>query len=118
MICGGFVGWHLAQTCDVLPMGWQIVGAFVLTVPAAFDFVAHELIARYRSSTFRRFCTGISFGFVVGATVASALHGQIWPLMGLLAYLMMMQVAIAAIFKATGHLDAYVERYATATHNG
>ncbi len=117
--CLGMLGGALAGYC-INPAGievhntWLVTGSIALALPAAFDFTAHELIKQYRSSNFRRFITGCLFGIGVGACLATAWQGSRWPLFCLLAYLALMQVVIAGLFRISGHLDSYVARYEAA----
>ena len=87
-----------------------------LTLPAAFDFAAHELNKKYRSTNFRRFVTGGMFGVVVGVCLALAWQGIRWPLFCLLAYLALLEIAIAGLFRICGHLDSYIARYEAALY--
>lgn len=95
---------------------WLFIGGLCLTLPAAFDFAAHELIKTYRSTNPRRFITGGFFGFAVGLCLARMWQGAGWPLICLLVYIVFLEFVVAGLFWAHGHLDSYIERYVAAVY--
>ena len=116
MVAGGVLGLLLAQTCAGIGLVSGLVATLAMTLPAACDFAAHELSVKYRSTNPRRFATGITFGFVVGACLGQMRQGNPWPFLGLLAYLALMQVAIVRLFQMRNHCDSYLDRYASAVY--
>ena len=116
MFSGTFVGWQLERVFARFDLLWCLIGAMALTLPAAFDFAAHELSTKYRSNNIRRFGTGLIFGFVIGACLVSLRNGNPWPFLGFIAYLAVMQFVIVRLFQIHGHSDSYLERYASAVY--
>ena len=116
MFGGLLFGCYINLVCNEIPSAWLVTVGLCLTLPAAFDFTAHELIKKYRSTNFRRFITGGMFGVAVGACLAHAWQGERWPLLFLLAYLALLELVIAGLFRVYGHLDSYVARYTAAVY--
>ena len=114
MLCGAFAGYGLAQFTYNCTFAQLMVASIGLTLPAAIDFTCHELVSKYHSSNIRRFVSGSLFGIPGGVAVTFAIHGRWKLLLFLLAFLALMQFAIATLFKLRGHMDPYVERYARA----
>ncbi len=111
MFGGVLAGCWIKVTMFGVPHICLVMCGLGLTLPAAFDFAAHELSKKYRSTNFRRLVTGGLFGIVVGVYLAFAWQGIRWPLFCLLAYLALLELAIAGLFRKCGHLDSYIARY-------
>lgn len=84
----------------------------VFMLPAAFDFVCHELFSSYRSHNSIRFGTGVIFGFPIGVLIWSCFHhGVVMPFLVISVYAAVMEIVIAFLFFFRGHLEEYLAKY-------
>jgi uncharacterized membrane protein len=86
------------------------VCGFLLPVPAAIDFLSHEIGLR-RSNNVIRFLTGIPLGIAAMLVVFSIVRGNFGLAILQAAWLGAIEIASAVLLKRTGCLDAYLGRY-------
>lgn len=86
---------------------------FVLPVPAALDFLNHEL-RRRASNTFKRISTGFMLGISISIMGQNCYSGD-WLLgPAQLTMLFTIEFAVALVLKLSGRLEEYVARYENA----
>ena len=90
---------------------WPPLLCFLLPLPAALDFTAHELSARYRSNTFCRGVTGWLLGLALGAVYEVFKSGWTLYPFAFLVFLVALEISIAWLFYRAGHLESYLEKY-------
>jgi len=93
-----------------------LIGAGVLfALPAGIDFTMHEISRQYQSNNFRRLSTGFLFGVVAAMLFGCTIFGRLYPFLVFCVAMIIMQFTIATIFRVTGHLDSYIDRYINGT---
>lgn len=107
-LAGGLLG---APVFTGFPLAGLIICGLVLTLPAAADFTAREVLTSYRASNFRRCLSGIVFGLPAGVFISFSVQGRILPLIALLAWMPCLQMVIALILRHSGRLESFLARY-------
>lgn len=110
-----FISFYFKIDCDVV----MAVICIIAMVPAGIDFTLGELNHSYPSSNFLRFLTGGVFGVGAGVCVSWCFTvGELWPTILFIGTALFMQLIIAFIFRAYGHLEEYAAKYEDAVARG
>lgn len=84
--------------------------SFLLPLPSVVDFTAHELDL-WRSNNAKRLASGVLLGFVVGVSGYAILDGYIFVGVLVIAWLAILEFAVALTLRYAGRLDGYIKRY-------
>lgn len=94
-----------------------VIISTIAMIPAGIDFSLGELSRSYPRSNIKRFYTGALFGSGAGVCVSWCFtKGQWWPTLLFIGTALLMQLIIAFVFFAKGHLDGYLEKYEAAVN--
>ncbi|MDD4052503.1 MAG: DUF2085 domain-containing protein [candidate division Zixibacteria bacterium] len=87
-----------------------LVGGYFMPVPAAIDFLSHEIGLR-RSNNVIRFVTGILLGIAAALPVLFVIEGSFGMATMQAAWLSVIEILSGVVLKRTGCLEPYLRRY-------
>lgn len=88
----------------------SLLAASVAAIPGVADFVLHEL-GTSPSHNPRRFITGACFGIFVAAALWAALDARWLHLLFSGLWIILLQIAAAAVLRGAGRIEALLARY-------
>jgi uncharacterized membrane protein len=114
-ILAGILLWVIVFYLTDLPFYLTFITGFLFPLPAILNFTLNELGKRKNSNS-KRTITGILMGLAIGTAFGFLLTGRIWPGIAIIAWIILLEFAVALILRQAGVLDKFIREYEDAVY--